>query len=179
MNSEVLSTIVEVVSHEEEDLACYTVHSLFEEIQKKHYTTALLQTAIWFIGEYGELLVEPYQNTKHIQTSNNQKVSINISFEGVSSQSLIHSLEEMAKTDLSADTTSMFLMACLKVASRVENEYIPAIQKIIQQYERSTDIEIQQRACEYFHVVVFMVDLPCCWKKIWTCWTSSWNECRN
>ena len=148
INSEVLSTIVEVVSHEEEELACYTVHSLFEEIQKKQYTTALLQTAIWFIGEYGELLFEPYANTKQIQTSHNQKVSINTNFESITSKSLIHTLEEMTKTELSSDTTSMFLMTCLKVASRVENEYIPAIQKIIKRYEQSTDIEIQQRACE-------------------------------
>ena len=47
------------------------------------------------------------------------------------------------------DTILLLLTCCLKIASRFDEDYLPSIKEIIDSYQESTDIEIQQRACEY------------------------------
>ena len=69
-NEEVTSALISIISNEEDELASYTVrvgmvcdaqiHKLFLFVQRDLSQVSLTQVSVWFIGEYGEELLEDY-----------------------------------------------------------------------------------------------------------------------
>ena len=69
-NEEVTSALISIMSIEEDELASYTVrvggmydaqiHKLFLFVQRDLSQVSLTQVSVWFIGEYGEELLEDY-----------------------------------------------------------------------------------------------------------------------
>ena len=69
-NEEVTSALISIIGNEEEELSSYTVfmnkqinlqiHKLFMFLQKDQSQVSLTQVGVWFIGEYGEELLEAY-----------------------------------------------------------------------------------------------------------------------
>ena len=111
---------------------------------------ALKQAAIWFIGEYGELLLEPYKDPRTINRNYGKKAVVDsvIEFDGIPASEIIHTLTTLHSTNLPADTAMMLLTCCMKLAVRLDEDQLPHIRMIVEPYQSSTDIEVQQRACE-------------------------------
>ena len=69
-NEEVTSALISIISNEEDELASYTgcvgvvcdaqIHKLFLFVQRDLSQVSLTQVSVWFIGEYGEELLEDY-----------------------------------------------------------------------------------------------------------------------
>lgn len=80
----------------------------------------------------------------------NKKTTPSIHYDPVPTEEVIELLLKLSQnTSLNNDTVLLLLTCCLKIASRFDEEYLPSIKQIIDSYQESTDIEIQQRACEY------------------------------
>lgn len=131
----------------------------------KNVTVALLQTAIWFIGEYGDLLLEEYKDDETVSRNYGKKSESTtplMEYKPVASKDIVQTLETLSSdSSLSVDTVMLLLMCCLKVSTRLDEDCIPMIKKIITKYQSSTDIEVQQRACEWDIDTCLIVDLPC------------------
>lgn len=122
-------------------------------MKTKNPTEALKQTAIWFIGEYGELLSDEYDDDETVNRNygnkESKKVTPPIHYNPVPTEEVMELLQKLSQdSSLSNDSALLLLTCCLKIASRFDVEYLPSIKEIIDSYQESTDIEIQQRACE-------------------------------
>ena len=137
---------------------------MFEDVQSQP-TEALLQAASWFMGEYGELLLEDYTRTP-IHRGKSEAVESMVTFEVVSSSEIATTLEQISSRVQSVDTSMMLLTCCLKIAVRLEEADLPVIKGIVEHYQTSTDLEVQQRACEFWLSRWLSVGSPYCWRRI-------------
>ena len=167
-NEEVLSTLVDVVSHEDDTLACYTVwigcstdskvHALFNGVQKERSQIAFVQTVLWFIGEYGDLLLEPFDSPSSAsQSASNRKKQTPppIHFDPVQPSQLLDLLRDLQQDGRYDEETQMLLLtAVLKLADRLntgdadESSELSELQKIVEGFQASQSLELAQRASE-------------------------------
>ena len=127
INEEVFSTLVSIVSQNEEDLASYIVRKLYASISASTNTVSLNQVAIWMIGEYGEEIEE-------------------------SEMSNVLDIIESIITNIYTDATTLCIceVALLKLRDRFTDDHAERIKEIIGLLQNNDNVEVQQRACEYY-----------------------------
>ena len=127
-----------------------------------------MQTALWFIGEYGDLLLEPYDNpTAPSSSSRNAKnkkkgVSSPTHFVAVQPSVLVELLYDFQKDRHFREETRMILLTtALKLSDRLDstestestesNEFsaLSELPKIVAGFEASQELELAQRASEW------------------------------
>ena len=137
---------------------------LFSDIRKERSQVAFVQTALWFIGEYGDLLLEPYDNpTAPSSSSRNAKnkkkgVSSPTHFDAVQPSELVELLYDFQNDRHCSEETRMILLTtALKLSDRLDstestesNEFsaLSELPKIVAGFEASQELELAQRASE-------------------------------
>ena len=107
------------------------------------------------LGEYGDLVVVPYKDPTSVHHSylKNRVVT----FEAVEAihagrqkqETLLDVLESLVDDEtVSAETKGFLLTALVKLSDRLDDEMVPRIVSLIDRFRTSTDLELQQRACE-------------------------------
>lgn len=138
---------------------------LFSDIRKERSQVAFVQTALWFIGEYGDLLLEPYDNpTAPSSSSRNAKnkkkgVSSPTHFDAVQPSELVELLYDFQNDRHCSEETRMILLTtALKLSDRLDstesnesNEFsaLSELPKIVAGFEASQELELAQRASEW------------------------------
>ena len=141
---------------------------LFSDIRKERSQVAFVQTALWFIGEYGDLLLEPYDNPSAPSSSSrnakNKKkgVSSPTHFDAVQPSELVELLYDFQNDRHCSEETRMILLTtALKLSDRLEstestestesNEFsaLSELPKIVAGFEASQELELAQRASEW------------------------------
>lgn len=141
---------------------------LFSDIRKERSQVAFVQTALWFIGEYGDLLLEPYDNPSAPSSSSrnakNKKkgVSSPTHFDAVQPSELVELLYDFQNDRHCSEETRMILLtSALKLSDRLDstelnestesNEFsaLSELPKIVAGFEASQELELAQRASEW------------------------------
>jgi len=120
------------------DLQAYAVHKLYLAVMKDITRQALVCTAVWVIGEFGDLLLA---GGKDITPDN-----------------IFEILETIIKHPASEQETKQFtLTAMLKLTDRLENPEIrERFLTLLETYRGSLTLELQQRSCEYHSILTNM-----------------------
>ena len=138
---------------------------LFSDIRKERSQVAFVQTALWFIGEYGDLLLEPYDNpTAPSSSSRNAKnkkkgVSSPTHFDAVQPSELVELLYDFQNDRHCSEETRMILLTtALKLSDRLDStestestefSALSELPKIVAGFEASQELELAQRASEW------------------------------
>ena len=96
------------------------------------------------LGEYGDLVVVPYKDPTSVHHSylKNRVVT----FEAVEAIHVLDVLKSLVDDEtVSAETKGFLLTALVKLS---DDEMVPRIVSLIDRFRTSTDLELQQRACE-------------------------------
>ena len=116
----------------------YVVKRLYEHVNDDMSSEALKRVAAWSIGEFAELLSSPGGGTavEHITCTDDQVVS---------------ALEFIDSHAASTLLTKMYVLtAVIKLSTRLSSDSAHArILSILEGYQNSVHVELQQRACEY------------------------------
>ena len=114
----------------------------------------LLQSALWFVGEYGDLLADSYDDDASVKRRVGRKKEVllkPVHYDGVEWSALLAALTSIAEDEaVSNESRMMLLTALLKLTDRFGSDVVPEVKALLAQWRDSTDIELQQRANEYF-----------------------------
>lgn len=122
-----------------EGLQSYAVHRLYSILKEDTSQLSLVHVGIWYIGEYGNLLVLP----STVPTGGSSDA-------GVAVQDIVSSLDKCFRIHNSTVVTKGYLLnALMKLTVRVNSSVKAAILEIISQYRSSMVLELQQRGVEY------------------------------
>lgn len=138
---------------------------LFNDIRTERSQVAFVQTALWFIGEYGDLLLEPYDNPSAPSSSSrnarNQKkgVSSPTHFDAVQPSEIVDLLYDFQNDRHCSEETRMILLtSVLKLSDRFDSNdsgelgelsELSELPKIMAGFEASQELELAQRASEW------------------------------
>ena len=144
---------------------------LFSDIRKERSQVAFVQTALWFIGEYGDLLLEPYDNPTAPSSSSSSSRNAKNKKKGVSSPTHFDAVQPSELVELlydfqndrhcSEETRMILLTTALKLSDRLDstestestesNEFsaLSELPKIVAGFEASQELELAQRASEW------------------------------
>ena len=130
------------------------MHRLFEAVQQDRTQVPLLQSALWFVGEYGDLLADSYDDDASVKRRVGRKKEVllkPVHYDGVEWATLLAALTSIAEDEtVSNESRMMLLTALLKLTDRFGSDVVPEVKALLAQWRDSTDIELQQRANEYF-----------------------------
>ncbi|KAK8793438.1 hypothetical protein WA158_004797 [Blastocystis sp. Blastoise] len=128
VNEEVFSTMVSIVGENEDELAPFIVKKLYNCFNADINNIALNQVALWILGEYGDEIETEEEMTSVLNT--------------------IQTITESVYTD--AKTLCICLVTLLKLRDRFGSEYADDIMNIMEPLRTNDNVEVQQRACEYY-----------------------------
>lgn len=123
-------------------------HKLFLFLQRDQSQVSLTQVGVWFLGEYGDELLQPFFDSQRQQQ-----------LDAVEPAAILDLVEKvLGAPSLDATTKSrrkgealrvgMALTALAKLSDRLE-DCDARIGALLRPYESSTGLQAQQRACEY------------------------------
>jgi len=138
---EVPSTLANIVA-QTPDLQCYAVQKLYTTLMKdkSQYQAALQQITLWCVGEYGDLLVG---ETAPIEPDEDPLLQ-------PTPDQVIDKIESILCTPYLSTTIQQYaLNAVMKLTSRFPNSCLVRLKNIIEKYQVSIHVELQQRSCEY------------------------------
>ena len=141
---------------------------LFSDIRKERSQVAFVQTALWFIGEYGDLLLEPYDNptapSSSSRSAKNKKkgASSPTHFDAVQPSELVELLYDFQNDRHCSEETRMILLtSVLKLSDHLDStdstestestefSALSELPKIVAGFEASQELELAQRASEW------------------------------
>lgn len=134
-----------------EDLQRYAAHKLFVLLQEEASQQGLVVTAVWVIGELGDLLLQP-QPALDDDTP---------SFSAQTPTTILTLLEKVVKNHSSTQVTKGYVMtALLKLSDRFassslhpSDEEKRKLEGLLALHDRSLQLELQQRSCEFMQVL--------------------------
>merc|ERR1712137_1144447 len=117
------------------DLQAYAVHKLYLAILKDITRQSLVVTAVWVIGEFGDLLLAGGKN--------------------ITVDDIFLILETIIKHPASElQTKQVTLTAMLKLTDRLESEEVDQrFLQLLDTYRSSLTLELQQRSCEFYAIL--------------------------
>jgi len=125
------------------ELHSYTVHKIFFSMKENLTQESLIIAGVWCVGEFGDLLVSgtalgPDQRPIKVAPSE-----------------VIDLIQEITKMNIYADkgpgqtvVLEYIASALIKLVTRLPSE-LERIRKLLQKFEQSISMELQQRSCEY------------------------------
>lgn len=143
VREEVLASFIRLVAHTPE-LQGYTVQKLYAALNADVSQESLTLTAIWTIGEYGDILLQggSYEDEEIVRN--------------VQESDIVNLFESILQSPYSNSLTRQYvLMACAKLTSRfsVGSAMQSNLNSILHRYETSVEVEAQQRAVEFQQLV--------------------------
>ena len=161
-NEEVTSALISIISNEEDELASYTVrvggmcdaqiHKLFLFVQRDLSQVSLTQVSVWFIGEYGDLLAESYDDDASIKRVVKKNVTLKpVHYDAVEWKDVLGVLQTIGgDRSVLSESLSVLLTTLLKLSDRFGDEAVEDIKEFLGRWRDSNDAELKQRANEYF-----------------------------
>ena len=123
-------------------------------MQQDRTQVPLLQSALWFVGEYGDLLADSYDDDASVKRRVGRKKEVllkPVHYDGVEWATLLAALTSIAEDEaVSNESRMMLLTALLKLTDRFGSDVVPEVKALLALWRDSTDIELQQRANEYY-----------------------------
>jgi len=159
---DVQSLCIIYISQASEDLRAYATHKLLKALRDDDGSqSGLLIVGIWCIGEYGDLLLNPYtynpttsSPVSDLTGSNHHENVVSVSFMGLEPAAIVSTVEDITKRHSCPEDTKQRALTCFaKLADRLEkagdDETINKLQILVKKYARSQKLELQLRSCEY------------------------------
>lgn len=145
VREEVLASFIRLVAHTPE-LQGYSVQKLFAALKADVSQESLTLAAIWTIGEYGDALLQGgggFEEEGEVAPQVSEADICNL-FESILQSPYVNSL-----------TRQYVLMASAKLTTRFgQGSHMQSnLNSILHQFERSVEIEAQQRAVEFSQLV--------------------------
>jgi AP-1 complex subunit gamma-1 len=120
------------------EMYAYSVQKLYMVLIDDIYQQNLARVACWCIGEYGELLVNPPEGEA-------ADPSVRITEEDV-----MDLFSRILKATTTTELTKLYILNALaKLSVRFSEKAAQNAVKMLQTYQGSTSLEVQQRSCEY------------------------------
>jgi len=134
VQNDVVAKTVHLISRTP-DLQNYAVHKLYTCLTVDIFKQPLVQTAVWTIGEFGDLLVS------------SGKLDL-------TPRDLIQLLDTIVKHPATTLPTKQYVLSALvKFSDRFNNEINSDLVAEINPFRQSLALELQQRANEYFSII--------------------------
>ena len=109
-----------------------------------------MQTAMLMIGEYGDLILLPYDDSPSVQRLHGKAAPKH--FDAAAPAHVLDVLEETSKgAHVTTETKELLLTALLKLSDRFDDDMLPRIVSMLDYFRTSSDLELQQRACESWY----------------------------
>ena len=156
---DVQSACAVYISRASEDIHAYATHKLLKAIRDDDGTQrGLLSVGVWCIGEYGDLLLQPYSYTAPNEVDQDGMDSlaspVTITFMALDPLTVVNTVEDVT-TRLSCplDIKHRALTCFAKLSDRFADKGdVAALQKLhalVKKHETSHSLELQLRSCEY------------------------------
>jgi AP-1 complex subunit gamma-1 len=115
------------------DVQPYAVRRFYSALKKEPAKKPLVYVAVWFLGEFGDLLVQPDGDDFVIPE-----------------QEVVEQLARVLTHPLADEMTRIYALTALgKVAARFGSTQQHAISTLLETYKSSIDLEVQTRAVEF------------------------------
>lgn len=153
---EVQNASVVYISRSSEDVHAYASHKLLKAIRDDDGSQrGLLVVGIWCIGEYGDLLLDPYTYTPAPsagEVSNGAPVSI--TFMALDPSSVVSVIESVSNRHSCPETVKQRALTCFaklsgRFADKGDAVALETLQKLVKKNQGSHSLEMQLRSCEY------------------------------
>lgn len=124
---------------------------MFEAVQQDRSQVPLLQSALWFIGEYGDLLAESYDDDASIKRVVKNVTLKPVHYDAVEWKDVLDVLQTIGgDRSVLSESLSVLLTTLLKLSDRFGDEAVEDIKEFLGRWRDSSDAELKQRANEYF-----------------------------
>lgn len=149
------ATIV-YISRASNDIHAFATHKLLKAIRDDDgVQVGLLSVGVWCIGEYGDLLLQPYSYSA-ASTGGNEFSSgtVTVSFEALDPMTIIKTVEGVTERHgCPEEVKSRALTAYVKLSQRLSNTGDAAalnrLDELLKKHRMSHSLELQLRSCEY------------------------------
>ncbi|MGK3739149.1 MAG: AP-1 complex subunit gamma-1 [Bacillariaceae sp.] len=153
---DVQSATVIYISRSPPDIHAYATHKLVKAIRDDDGSQrGLLVVGVWCIGEYGDLLLNPYSYTPSVRPNDaTTSVPVSITFMALDAVSVVeaiktiidrHSCPEYVKER----ALTSFAKLSDRFADKGDVAALDMLTKLIKKHEVSHSLELQLRSCEY------------------------------
>jgi AP-1 complex subunit gamma-1 len=151
------------ISRADADIQAFATHKLLKAIRDDDGTQhGLLAVGVWCIGEYGDLLLQPYTYTPAAPVvpidsgdlMSNGGGSVTITFMALDPMAVVDAVEKVTKQHTCPERVQQrALTAYVKLSNRFANTGDAAalnkLQQLLQKHQGSRSLELQLRSCEY------------------------------
>eukprot|EP00587_Corethron_hystrix_P001175 CAMPEP_0113321680 /NCGR_PEP_ID=MMETSP0010_2-20120614/15081_1 /TAXON_ID=216773 ORGANISM="Corethron hystrix, Strain 308" /NCGR_SAMPLE_ID=MMETSP0010_2 /ASSEMBLY_ACC=CAM_ASM_000155 /LENGTH=902 /DNA_ID=CAMNT_0000179889 /DNA_START=136 /DNA_END=2845 /DNA_ORIENTATION=- /assembly_acc=CAM_ASM_000155 len=154
----VLSSTIVYVSRSSDDLRAYATHKLAKAVRDDDGSQeGLLIVGIWCIGEYGDLLLKPYQYTaRQLQGGENVLAEPEvIRFSAFGVDEIVDIVKNVTTRKSCPQSVMEFGLTCfVKLSERFQSvanntEILEKLRNHVQKQKTSYSLEMQIRSCEY------------------------------
>jgi AP-1 complex subunit gamma-1 len=153
---EVQSASVIYISSASEDIHTYATHKLLKAIRDDDGSQrGLLVVGIWCIGEYGDLLLNPYSYIPSQGASDlTNGAPVSITFMALDPLSVVQSVENITTRYSCPEYIKHRALTCFaklsdRFADKGDVAALNLLQKLVKQNQGSHSLELQLRSCEY------------------------------
>jgi AP-1 complex subunit gamma-1 len=158
---DVQSATVVYISRASSDIHAFATHKLLKAIRDDDGAQhGLLSVGIWCIGEYGDMLLQPYSYTSTTPTKDGDDLAnggtgeVTITFMALDAMSIVKTVESVCERHgCPSHVKQRALTAYAKLSQRLENSgdaaALSKLQDLLQKHRKSRSLEIQLRSCEY------------------------------
>ncbi len=155
-SSEVQNSSVIYISRSSEDVHAYATHKLLKALRDDDGSQrGLLNVGIWCIGEYGDLLLNPYTYTPTSSTGDMANgAPVSITFMALDPSSVVAVVENVIKRHSCPEPVKQRALTCFaklsdRFADKGDMAALDRLQKLIKKNQASHSLEMQLRSCEY------------------------------
>ena len=153
---EVQSTSVIYISRASEDIHAYATHKLLKAIRDDDGSQrGLLVVGIWCIGEYGDLLLNPYSYTPAPDANDLANgTPSSITFMALDQLTVVKSVENIINRHSCPEYVKQRALTCFaklsdRFADKGDQAALDLLSKLMKKHQGSHSLELQLRSCEY------------------------------
>jgi len=156
---DVQSACAVYISRAAEDIHAYATHKLLKALRDDDGTQrGLLSVGIWCIGEYGDLLLQPYSYTPAAEVGQDGMDSlaspVTITFMALDPLLVVNTVEGVTKRlscplEVKHRALTCFAKLSERFADKGDPEALQKLHALVKKHETSHSLELQLRSCEY------------------------------
>lgn len=153
---DVQSATIIYISRSPPDIHAYATHKLVKAIRDDDGTQrGLLVVGIWCIGEFGDLILNPYTYTPMARSDDPpNSVPVSITFEALDCVSVVKAIQAVVERHscplfIKERALTSFAKLSDRFSDKGDANALEMIQKLIKKHDMSHSLELQLRACEY------------------------------
>lgn len=142
------ATIV-YIARSSEDIQAYATHKLLKAIRDDDGTQiGLLEVGVWCIGEFGDLLLNPYNYTPAGMDE------APISYMALDADSVVATVEDVIQRHSCPESVKERALTCFakltdRFANKADAMTLEKLHKLVKKNQKSHSLELQLRSCEY------------------------------